>query len=302
MNEGMNLGLDPMAPKTWLDEAAIDWNSVVDATYLVEQQFRYDYPRPISDLRHRLVIVPRERHGNQRRLAHRLAVSPDAPARARKDKFGNPVVTISASVVRRSIAFELHTIVRRSAAGRSHRVPRTTLSDPAFLRPTALTLPDRALRDAAAALRSEHRDPFELAHAICRFVYAEMRYAVGATSVKTTAAQAFAQRSGVCQDYAHVTLALARACGIAGRYVSGHLIGEGATHDWVELILPEGAYAVVTALDPTNNRMVSMKYVVVAVGRDYADVAPTSGSFSGPSGGQFSSRRRVAVTAVRHAA
>ena len=176
------------------------------------------------------------------------------------------------------------------------------LCDAALLMPTALTLPDGALRDAAVALRSEHRDPFELAHAISRFVYAEMRYVAGATTVGTTAAQAFAQRSGVCQDYAHVTLALARACGIAGRYVSGHLIGEGATHAWVELILPEDAYAVVTALDPTNNRAVSMKYVVVAVGRDYADVAPTSGSFSGSSGGQLSSRRRVAVTAVRHAA
>ena len=302
MNDCMNLGLDPAAPKTALDEAAIDWNSVVDATYLVEQQFRYDYPSPISDLRHRLVIVPRERHGDQRRLAHRLEVSPDVPAHARKDAFGNPVVTIAASVVRRSITFELQTLVRRSGAGRGHRVPRTMLCDAALLTPTALTLPDGALRDAAAALGSEHRDPFELAHAISRFVYAEMRYVAGATTVRTTAAQAFAQRSGVCQDYAHVTLALARACGIAGRYVSGHLIGEGATHAWVELILPEDAYAVVTALDPTNNRTVSMKYVVVAVGRDYADVAPTSGSFSGSSGGQLLSRRRVAVTAVRHAA
>jgi transglutaminase-like putative cysteine protease len=128
-----------------------------------------------------------------------------------------------------------------------------------------------------------------------------MRFVAGSTTVRTTAAQAFAQRSGVCQDFAHVTLTLARACGIACRYVSGHLVGEGATHAWVELILPQRADAVVTALDPTNNRAVSMKYVVVAVGRDYADVAPTSGSFCGATG-RLSSRRRVAVTAVRHAA
>jgi transglutaminase-like putative cysteine protease len=297
----MNLALDAAGSRAELDETAIDWSTVVDATYLVEQHYRYEYPSPISDLRHRLVIVPRERHGDQRRLAHRLEVSPDVPARARQDAFGNPVFTIEAPVVRRSIAFELQTIVRRSADGPGHRVPAAMLRDAALLAPSALAAPDAALLDAAASLRSEHRDPMELAHAISRFVYAEMRYVAGATGVRTTAAQAYAQRSGVCQDFAHVTLALARACGIACRYVSGHLIGEGATHAWVEFILPENAHAIVTALDPTNNRAVSMKYVVVAVGRDYGDVAPTSGSFSG-SCGRLSSRRRVAVTAVRHAA
>jgi transglutaminase-like putative cysteine protease len=297
----MKLGLDPAVTQSDLDEAAIDWDAVIDATFLVEQQFQYEYPSPISDLRHRLVIVPRHRHGDQRRLAHRLEVSPDAPARARTDAFGNPVVTVEASVVRRSIAFEMQTLVRRRAALDGHRVSSALLRDPALLAPTALACPDEALRDAAAALRSEHRDPVDLAHAISRFVHAEMRYVAGVTSVRTTAAQAFAQRSGVCQDFAHVTLALARSCGIACRYVSGHLVGEGATHAWVELILPQRADAVVAALDPTNNRTVSMKYVVVAVGRDYSDVAPTSGSFCG-SLGRLSSRRRVAVTAVRHAA
>jgi transglutaminase-like putative cysteine protease len=292
----------PFAAGEPLDESAIEWDSVVEATYLIEQELRYDYPGPISDLRHRLVIVPRERHGDQRRLAHRLEVSPDVPAYARVDAFGNPVITVAAPVVRRSIAFELRTLVRRSAAARVHRVPRTMLRDPALLSATALTMPDAALRDAADALRSENRNPFELAHAINRFVSAQMRYVPGSSTVGTTAAEAFAQRSGVCQDYAHVMLALARSCGIASRYVSGHLIGEGATHAWVELILPAREHAVVAGLDPTNDRAVSMKYVVVAVGRDYADVAPTSGSFSGPHAGRLSSRRRVAVTAVQHAA
>jgi len=294
-------GLDAVATEPELDDAAINWSAVVEATYLVEQHYRYEYPSPISDLRHRLMIVPRERHGDQERLAHRLAVSPDVPARARTDAFGNPVVTVEAPVVRRSIAFEMQTLVRRNAAGPGHRLPAAALHDAALLTPTALAFPDAELREAASALKSEHRDPAELAHAISRFVHAEMRYVTGATTVRTTAAEAFAQRSGVCQDFAHVTLALARACGLACRYVSGHLIGEGATHAWVEFVLPEDAYAVVAALDPTNNRAVSMKYVVVAVGRDYADVAPTSGSFSGARG-ELSSRRRVAVTAVRHAA
>jgi len=293
--------VQPLAAGEPLDEKRIAWSDVSEATYLVEQELRYEYPGPISDLRHRLMIVPRERHGDQRRLAHSLEVSPDVPAHAAADAFGNPVVTITAPVVHESIAFGLRTVVRRRAAARLPRVSRELLCDPRLLATTRLTTPDAALTEAAGELRLRHRDPFELAHAVNTFVHAEMRYVPGSTDVRTTAAQAFAQRSGVCQDYAHVMLALARSCGIAGRYVSGHLIGEGGTHAWVELILPEGPRAVVAALDPTHGRAVTLKYVVVAVGRDYDDVAPTSGSFCGP-GGRLSSRRRVAVTGVRYAA
>ena len=284
-----------------LDEKRIVWSQVSEATYLVEQELRYEYPGPISDLRHRLMILPRERHGDQRRLSHRLEVSPDVPARAAADAFGNPVVTITAPLVRESIAFGLRTVVRRRAAAQLPRVARALLREPSLLAPTHLTRPDAVLREAAERLRRRNGDPFELAHAINQFVHGEMRYVPDSTDVRTTAAEAFGQRSGVCQDYAHVMLALARSCGVAGRYVSGHLIGEGATHAWVELILPDGPRAVALALDPTHARAVTLEYVVVAVGRDYGDVAPTSGSFCGP-GGQLSSRRRVAVTAVRYAA
>jgi transglutaminase-like putative cysteine protease len=283
-----------------LDEGGIVWSAVREATYLVEQELRYEYPAPISDLRHRLMILPRERHGDQRRLAHRLEVSPDIPAHAASDAFGNPVVTVSAPLVRDSIAFGLRTVLQRRALTRLPKVADALLRDPMLLLPTRLTRPDAALSEAAGELKSRHRDPLELAHALNTFVHAEMRYVPGSTDVRTTAAAAFAQRSGVCQDFAHVMLALARSCGIAGRYVSGHLIGEGATHAWVELIVREGSRAVVAALDPTHDRAVTLKYVVVAVGRDYDDVAPTSGSFCGP-GGQLSSRRRVAVTGVRYA-
>jgi transglutaminase-like putative cysteine protease len=97
-------------------------------------------------------------------------------------------------------------------------------------------------------------------------------------------------------------LALARHCGLAARYVSGHLLGEGGTHAWVEIILPDRGDGLVIAFDPTHDRVVTMKYIVVAVGRDYADVAPTSGVFTAPFGGELSVRKRVGVTDVRYAA
>jgi transglutaminase-like putative cysteine protease len=291
----------PHLPGEPMDDKRIVWSDVSEATYLVEQELRYEYPGPISDLRHRLMILPRERHGDQRRLSHSLEVSPDVPAHAAADAFGNPVVMVAAPVVRESIAFGLRTVLRRRAVASLPRVSRDLLRERLLLAPTQLTRPDGALLEAAGELRGRHRDPFELAHAINTFVHAEMRYVPDSTGVHTTAAEAFAQRSGVCQDYAHVMLSIARSCGIASRYVSGHLIGEGGTHAWVELVLPEGPRAVAVALDPTHGRAVTLKYVVVAVGRDYDDVAPTSGTFCGP-GGRLSSRRKVSVTGVRYAA
>ena len=68
-----------------------------------------------------------------------------------------------------------------------------------------------------------------------------MRYRPGATNIDTTAARAFGMAQGVCQDYAHVMLCLCRLCGLPARYVSGHLLGEGGSHAWVEVVVPDPA-------------------------------------------------------------
>ena len=70
-----------------------------------------------------------------------------------------------------------------------------------------------------------------------------MAYTHGVTGVRTTAAEAFALRRGVCQDYAHIMLALCRLCDLPARYVSGHLLGEGGTHAWVDVLLPHPTQA-----------------------------------------------------------
>ncbi len=74
-----------------------------------------------------------------------------------------------------------------------------------------------------------------------------MSYSHDRTTVFTTAAEAFALRAGVCQDYSHVLLSLCRYCGLPARYVSGHLLGEGGTHAWVEVLIADGEGGVVAA-------------------------------------------------------
>ena len=284
-----------------LDDDSIQWENVAEATFVVRQRFRYEYPGPIADLHHRLMIVPRERHGDQKRIASRLDVSPPASSHDDHDAFGNPVATFFARRIERAIEFAHLSIVTRTAKT-EHRLPSDVLDDPALATPTALTACDAALREAARVLRAEHEDPFALAAAINAYVFAEMIYTAGATDVETTATAAFTTRRGVCQDYAHVMIALARRVGLCARYVSGHLLGEGGTHAWVEIIVPAGAGAIVLAYDPTHGRQVDMRYVIIAVGRDYSDVAPTSGVFTAPYNGELTATKRVGATHVKYAA
>jgi len=285
-----------------LDESTIDWKSVSEVTYIIHQHIRYEYPGPITDLRQRLMISPRDGHGGQRRIVQRLDVFPQMPAEAHRDAFGNSVIAMIVPQLDCGIDFEYWAIVEREAWVTEHREQRSVLEMPSLVRSSLLTRADSNLREAAERLRAAHRDPIELAHAINHFVFEHMEYKVGATDILTTAAAAFELGKGVCQDYAHVMLALARHCGLAARYVSGHLLGEGGTHAWVEIILPDRGEALVIAFDPTHDRVVTMKYIVVAVGRDYADVAPTSGVFTASFAGELSVRKRVGVTDVRYAA
>lgn len=82
--------------------------------------------------------------------------------------------------------------------------------------------------------------------------------------------------------------------------MSGHLLGEGGTHAWIEILVPAGSGARVLAYDPTHGSVVDLRYVIVAVGRDYADVAPTSGVFTAPYNGELTATKTVTVTQVRY--
>jgi transglutaminase-like putative cysteine protease len=288
-----------------LDHRGVNWSCVRRTAYLIHQHLRYEYPGPIEDLRHRLVIVPPERYGDQRRVFHKLEVSAaSVETRSAEDPFGNVVIAVSVPRVEQAIDFEAWIVVERRAGGGPHRLPAAWLVDPRLREPSRLTQPDVALRAAAARLAGGAARGLDLAARINAWVYETLRYAPGVTGVKTTAAEALALRQGVCQDYAHAMLALCRLCDLPARYVSGHLLGEGGTHAWVEVLLPaEDApdSAVAVAFDPTHARRAGLSYVTVAVGRDYLDVAPTSGAYRAAYGGQLSARKRVGLAAVEYA-
>ena len=268
------------------------------AAYLVRQSFRYEYPEPIRDLNHRLVVIPPERFGDQRRLRHDVTVS-DAGVTLdnRTDQFGNVIVHAFAPRVADAIEFVAEVSVERRAF-EPHRLSDGWLADAYLLEASALTLADDRILRAADDLAESAEWGLPLADRINDWVYKSLTYRHDVTGVRTTAAEALALGAGVCQDYAHVMLALCRACGLPSRYVSGHLLGQGGTHAWVEVLLPANdgtGEAVAHAFDPTHASRGGLAYVTVAVGADYSDVAPTSGTYLAGVRGRLTATKKVVL-------
>ena len=279
---------------------AMDCGRIQRTVYEVQQHFRYRYAAPICNLRQRLVVVPPPVHGNQRVLSHRLEVSqPHSRKRMRADRFGNVIFEISIPRVEEAVDFDVSLTVERWTGQGPHLEAATRQALNIYLQPSALTRPDPALRAVAAKLASRGEKGADLARAVGGWVYRRMSYGFDRTAVHTTAAQALAAGHGVCQDYAHLMLALCRLLGIPARYVSGHLVGAGGTHAWVEVLQRRPGQAVeILAWDPTHDRPADLRYLTVAVGRDYRDVAPVSGTYCGPHTGWLSATRRVSVAHV----
>jgi transglutaminase-like putative cysteine protease len=301
--DDLNLG-DRIATLGSIDDDEIDWQNVARNTVLIHQTFRYEYPGPIASLRQRLMVVPPDYHDDQRLVTHKLRVSGSNVDTERSyDTFGNVVLDLTLQRVDSDVEFTSWIVVEREAGADGSRHSEPLAPDARFLEPSRLTRPDAALTAAASELAATGATGLELAELVNARVHDHLHYDWGVTSVATTAAEAWAGGAGVCQDYAHCMLALARLCGLSARYVSGHLLGEGGTHAWVELLVPHPQHPeCVSAVpfDPTHARRAGLRYVTVAVGRDYADVAPTSGTYDGVYEGLLTTSKRAAVTHVEY--
>jgi len=285
-----------------IDHDRLDWPRVVGVRFVIRQRMTYVYDAPIHRLRHRLMTVPPVRHGDQVRLDHGVEVT-GATDRIdhRVDQFGNHLMAVRVARVPEMVEFETWAVAERLLSRGPTRLDAASLHDPRLLLPSPLTWPNDALEDAARRLLASGERGAGLARHINTWVYRLMRYRPGATNIDTTAARAFGMAQGVCQDYAHVMLCLCRLCGLPARYVSGHLLGEGGSHAWVEVVVPDpsgSGGAVALPLDPTHGRVVGLSYLTVAVGREYSDVAPTYGTYSGVGRGRLSTVKRVGVSAV----
>jgi len=228
--------------------------------------------------------------------AAEVAVEPATSVHRHSDSFGNAVTWFQVIEPHDALVVEAEAVVavRRSLPQARRTAPEDqwrALGDPRyrddmaeFLAASAYAAADSevaALAESLALPESGGVDRWlvDLSHAVCDAI----TYDTGATAVHTPASEVARLRRGVCQDLAHVTIALCRQRGVPARYVSGWLHylganGPGESHAWIEAHVPEDGWV---ELDPTHPGRSDLDHVPVAVGRDYSDVPPIRGSYLG---------------------
>ncbi len=238
--------------------------------------------------------------GNQQCLSFTLDVNPAANITQYRDFTGNTVhhFDIAGSHTEVKVAAQSTVQVqsvpapRASEAGDWADLDALTASDDYWemMLPSDFARPGPALEPLAKELKCERRgSPLELLTSINQGIYDSFNYVPNSTKVDSPIEDALASRRGVCQDFAHIMIALVRPLRIPCRYVSGYLVHredhgrkdrslEGASHAWVEALVPRLGW---TAFDPTNNLIGGDRHLRVAIGRDYADVPPTRGVYRG---------------------
>lgn len=189
-----------------------------------------------------------------------------------RDCFGNKTCVGSAVAPHDTFRFDVEGIAFVDAAAK-----RPEKLYPVFRYASAYTKMDEGLLRFCQKYGQGEKKGLELAVFLMDVLFGHYRYEPGVTNTATTAAGALQLGRGVCQDYAHILIALCRGCHIPARYAAGMMVGEGVTHAWTE-VYDNGMWH---GLDPTHNRMVNDDYIKLSHGRDFGDCIVDRGQFYG---------------------
>lgn len=235
---------------------------------------------------------PRDR-GSQRVLAFALLSEPRVVPRSRVDFYGNFVHRVDVTTPHDVLELSVEAVVENAEVeqGRPSSWAAAELERAPHLE-YALPCPRVPLSSATRTILQEWAGDdrsFDALEALSSRITREFRYVTGATTVHSSIDDLLAGGAGVCQDFTHLFLALARHAGWPARYVSGYLgpVGDesttvGETHAWAEVCGPDGRWV---GLDPTQGNHTGPQHIRLAVGRDYGDVAPHRGLFYGVAAG-----------------
>jgi transglutaminase-like putative cysteine protease len=271
---------------------------------------RFRYSAPITQSVMELRMHPRTEN-DQRCLNFQINLTPNAHLIEHRDYLGNIVHHFDIPGQHKQLTITAQALVDM----RPHLLPPDSLPPESWagldalqaqhydmLIPSRFTEPTDLLQQLARDIGAERRtDPLTLLRELNAAIYRAFDYAPESTEVDSPIDQALEQRRGVCQDFAHIMIALARQLGIPCRYVSGYLFYPkdnkhrsvpDATHAWVECFLPDLGWV---GFDPTNNLLCNDRHIRVAVGRDYADVPPTRGIFKGSAETELAVAVRVSL-------
>lgn len=264
--------------------------------YAVKHETIFRYSQPISESVMEVYMQPRS-ESIQRCLRFKLTTFPRARVFEHTDLLGNTVHSFDIPTQHEQLTVNAESVVELVAppplpdglgADAWDVLDRATSSGEYWdmLMPSPSTTTTLPLQDFVQELDiRRHTDPLTMLREITTALYENIDYTPNSTEVDSPIDVVLETRKGVCQDFAHVMIALVRSLGIPCRYVSGYLFYHkddrstpDATHAWVEAYLPQTGWI---GFDPTNNILAGERHIRVAVGRDYSDVPPTRGIFKG---------------------
>lgn len=266
--------------------------------YRIRHLTRFRYSAPVSESLMELRMHPRT-EAHQRCLDYQLAVTPKASIHTYRDFLGNSIHHFGIPGLHRQLQIMAESVVEMKpwhdvpyylAPGAWDGIDRLAGQGDTLemLLPSHFARPTPALAALMAEFGAVRRDdPLSLLRELNTRIFEAFEYVPKSTRVDSPIDDALRQRAGVCQDFAHIMIAMARQLGIPCRYVSGYLhhreqdhdrSSDGATHAWVEALLPELGWV---GFDPTNNLLAAHRHIRTAIGRDYTDVPPTRGVFRG---------------------
>lgn len=283
--------------------------------YTIRHITRFRYSKPISESIMEVRMQPYS-EGNQHCLDFRLYTSPRAHIMAYRGEFGNRVHHFDIPNSHNQLTIRAESLVDITAPPplplaldeQAWDALNALTANDAYwdtLMPSRFATPTELLRELLLELDVQRRaDPLTVLRDLNSAIYRTFDYSPQTTRADSPIDEALRLRKGVCQDFAHIMIALVRHLGIPCRYVSGYLLQQGrdqehatseAMHAWVEAYLPDLGWI---SFDPTNNTLADERHVRVAIGRDYADVPPTHGVFRGKTESELAVTIRIAPSHV----
>lgn len=235
----------------------------------------FEFSEPVRNHRFTLKCIP-ESNACQRVECVDCRIEPVSKCSESRDSFGNREIYGIVEESHSSFHVKVEGTVFTGPESNENALPPHRLG--IFKYPSGYTKPGRHLKEYMASLSfAESWSAYDKGIFLMHKIYEDFVYEKGVTTFLTTAEEAMRLGRGVCQDYAHILIALLRMLRIPARYVVGMMIGEGFSHAWVEME-SEGKWY---GLDATNNMLVDDNYIKISHGRDYDDCVVNKGVFTG---------------------
>ena len=263
--------------------------------YRIHHRTRYTYTTPARESANRIILFPQP-DNFQEVIKHELNITGDPVVYTYTDYFGNTTGNFNLNIPHSEMIIDSRLLVQTQA----RLIPADDVTAKEQWQELYATDIDKEYIDylrlenfsgsgeiasMLESIKCTDCTPFQMIVQLNEWVFHTFKYIKGITNVESSLDDIWKLKAGVCQDFAHVLLAMLRMVRIPARYVSGYICpqdgtlrGVGATHAWVEAYIP---YFGWLGIDPTNNCITNDKHVRIAVGRNYNDCSPVKGFYKG---------------------